>query len=112
MIRKLHGRTVTNCVNKRHAAHISPFQHHLLPFKPIDGTDNHYSQMHVPVKADPYREANIKGFLPYQLYKEVPNPTTFVVTPNDCKFLSLAELSDEFFPWQSGEQDHVLSDID
>ena len=27
---------------KRHAAHLSPFPRELLPFLPVDGTDNHY----------------------------------------------------------------------
>ena len=93
--------TVTNCVDEQHTTHISPFPHQLLLFAPIGGPDNRYDQMHALIKADPYKEASIKGFLPYQPYQEVPDPITFITTPDDCKFPSLAELNDEMFLWQS-----------
>ena len=57
--------TVTTHIDKRHAANVSPFPHQLLLFALIDGPDNRYDQMHVPIKADPYKEASTKGFLPY-----------------------------------------------
>ena len=48
----------------------------------------------------------------YEPYKEISDPTTFLVTPDDCKFSSLAELNAEIFPRHFGEQDRALSDID
>ena len=50
--------------------------------------------------------------MPYEPYQEISNSKTFIVTPNDCKFLSLAKFNNEICPWKSGKQHKVLSDLD
>ena len=60
--------------------------------------------MHLPIDADPRKEASVKeGFLTYEPYKENTDPTDFLVTPDECKFSSLAKLNAEIFPWHFGE---------
>lgn len=39
---------------KRHAAHLSPVPNELIPFEPVDGPDNQYGQLYVPIKKSPY----------------------------------------------------------
>lgn len=51
---------------KKHATHLSPYPMSLIPFEPVDGPDNRFSQLHRPVSLDPFTEAGIKGFEPIQ----------------------------------------------
>ena len=48
----------------------------------------------------------------YEHYKEISDPTTFLVTLDDCKFSYLAELNTKISPRHFGEQDGALYDID
>ena len=41
-----------------------------------------------------------------------PWPNYTHITPDDFKFLSLAELNEEIFPWDSDEHNQVLLDVD
>ena len=68
--------------------------------------------MHPPIDVDPYKEAIITGFLTYEPPKEISDPTACLVTPDDYRFSSLAELDAEIFLRHFGEQDWALSDID
>ena len=63
---------------------------------------------------DPYVEASIKGFMIYAIptLQGDPWPEYTLVTPDDCKFPSLAELTEVIFPSDSGENDQVLLDDD
>ena len=54
---------------KWHATHLSPFICELLPFLPIDGADNHYGQLHMPIQSDPNKDAGVKGSKPFQPLK-------------------------------------------
>ena len=84
-------------VYNQHAANMPPFPHQLMPSKPIDWPEICFAQMHAPINANPYLEAIIKGFIIYQPNKEIPNPITCLVAPDDCKLPSLAELNAAMF---------------
>ena len=99
----------TKCIDKSHATHISPFSIQHLPFELIDGPDNQYGQMHAMLRKDPYIEASIEGFQPYQPYVELPTPKAFIVIPEGYTFPSLVEPNDEMFLCEPGEAEWVLS---
>ena len=61
----------TGAMDKRHAAHLSPYPDQLLPFMPVDEPDNRYGQIHSPIQKNPYMNAGIKGFKPPQPFKQV-----------------------------------------
>jgi hypothetical protein len=54
----------TNTVDKKHAAHLSPWPEQLIPFPPLSGPDNNYSQIHRQIKKHPYMEAGIDEYDP------------------------------------------------
>ena len=89
---------------KRHAAHLSPYHRELLPFLPIDGADNRYGQLHMPIGANPYSNAGIKGFKPTQPFNFV---SIHLASSEDdsIHFPSLSELNAEMFEWYSGEEE-------
>ena len=58
----------------------TPFPIQLLPFKSIDGPDNQYGQVYVPIKQDSYIEASGRGFYPYLPYVKLPSIKALVVT--------------------------------
>ena len=99
----------TGIESKRHAAHISPFPDELLPFLPVDGPDNQYGQIHTPMKKNPYQNAGLKGFEPCQPYKTAA-AMTLAVEEEIIKFPTLAELNEECFEWEEGEEDLVQDD--
>jgi hypothetical protein len=74
----------------------------LVPFKPIDGPDNQYGQLHKPINAKPYKEAGIKGFIPPMPFK----PTSQLLTTDQFHWLSLSELNNDLFPfhWSSKKE--------
>ncbi len=53
-----------NCKEKKHASNLSLYPLELIPFKPVDGSDTQYVQLHKPIQASPYKEARINGFKP------------------------------------------------
>ena len=53
----------TNAIDKKHAAHLSPCPEHLIPFAPLSGPDDSYSQIHRPIKKHPYMEAGIDEYV-------------------------------------------------
>ena len=98
-------------LGKRHAAHLSPFPLQLVPFEPVDGADNRYSQMYQPIKKDPYEEAGIKGFKPYQPFREqLPAIGLSAAASASLHFPSLAELNADICNWSEGEMDLVFND--
>jgi hypothetical protein len=86
--------------SKKHASDLSPYPPELIPFQPVDGADNRYSQLYKAFGPSPYKEAGIKGFTP---------PQSFAVASHfarqgdfsDFHFPTLSKLNDEFepFPW-------------
>lgn len=88
--------------NKKHASDLSPYPPELVPFEPIDGPDNRYSQLYKPFGTMPYKEAGIDGFKP---------PQPFAIASHfarrgdykDFRWPTLAELNDELdheFAWR------------
>ena len=86
---------VTKRLDKRHTVHVSPFLIQLLPFEQVDGPDNQYGQIHMPMKKDPCIEARMKGFKPYQPCVELPSLKALIIMSGGCKFPSLAKPNDE-----------------
>jgi hypothetical protein len=52
-----------NQKSKKHASNLSPYPPELIPFEPLDGVDNGYSQLYKSFGPSPYREAGITGFI-------------------------------------------------
>lgn len=97
-------------MDKKRAADLFPYPLELVPFEPVDGCDNQFSQIWRPIGKLPFAEAGLKGFLPSKPFKA---PASFADVPLDGDFYwpSLAELNDEIqpFPWLPGEQDRLLN---
>ena len=79
--------------SKRHAAHLSHFPREILPFIPVDGADNRYGQLHVPIQSDPYKNAGIKGFKPSQPFIFTYLNTAQSAAPNTIQFLPFLNLT-------------------
>eukprot|EP00956_Cyclotella_meneghiniana_P020964 scaffold37640_cov83-Cyclotella_meneghiniana.AAC.3 len=97
--------------DKKHASMLSPYPLELVPFEPIDGPDNRFSQIHKPIGKLPFIDAGIKGFNPIQPFAA---PAAFAdATPSESfHWLSVSELNDELFPfpWEEGEEERVLQE--
>ena len=117
ILTKLHGSPYeakhvrTHTITKRHTAHLLPFPLEIVPFQPVDGPNNRFGQIYIPIQKSPYSEAGIKGFHPTEPYK----PAQFSVMatlPADkaVEFPTLAELLEECFDWNEGEESAVLAD--
>jgi hypothetical protein len=92
--------------DKKHASDLSPYPPELIPFEPLDGPDNRYSQLHKPFGPMPYKEAGIDGFTP---------PRPFAIAShfarrgdhNDFQWPTLAKLNDELdhdFEWRDDDE--------
>jgi hypothetical protein len=85
---------------KKHTSDLCPYPAELIPFEPLDGTDNRYGQLYKPVRPSPYKEARIEGFTPPQPLQAAAH---FATMGNFCDFHfpTLLELNNEFdpFPW-------------
>lgn len=73
-----------------------------MPFEPVDGPDNLYGQIHVPIKKSPYIEAGIQGFEPNNPYWEPPEAVDLLFDTDYIHFPSLAELNAEI-GWDPAE---------
>ncbi len=97
---KLHGASyeIKHCTSKardkKHASDLSPFPAKLIPFRPLDGANNQFGQLHCKFKEHPYREAGITGFTPPMPFVV---PAQFLTTDNTLQFTwpTLAELNKE-----------------
>ena len=84
---------------KKHASDLTPYPSELIPFEPVDGADNRYGQLYKPIGEHPFKEAGIKGFTPpapFQVAAQFLNVGDY----KDFRWPSLAELNDEFDPWE------------
>ena len=105
-------------VGKRHAMHLSPFPHELIPFEPVDGPDNVYGQLYKPIERDPYKAASIKGFQPYEPHKEPQTPLSLLTDADNSDeagpihFPTLDELNAEVSDWNEEEIKKVLRSDD
>jgi hypothetical protein len=96
--------------DKKHAADLLPYPPELIPFEPIDTTNNCYSQLYPLIDKSPYKEASIKGFTPPQPF---PIASHFLTKADfrDFHFPTLVELNDDIcpFPWiNNKEQMHMM----
>ena len=93
-------------VEKKHAAFLSPYPEQLVPFEPIDGPDNQYSQLYKAIQKSPFVEAGLKGFEPSNPFKV---PSHFAGVVEEFHWPTLHELNEELnpFPWQVGEREQV-----
>jgi hypothetical protein len=98
IIEKLDGSSyrIRHCrskaIDKKHAAHLSPCPEQLIPFPPLSGPDNSYSQIHKPIKKHPYMEAGIDE------YEPTSSPSAHLITIMPLvseAFPSLEELNHE-----------------
>ena len=102
---KLHGASykIKHCISKakdkRHASNLSPYPVELIPFQPIDGGDNQFSQL--------YRK--FKEFTPPTPFVV---PTNFITTSNALRFTwpTLAELNAEILGDDGSMDGEELSD--
>ena len=97
-------------IGKRHAAHLSPYPDQLLPFLPVDGSDNVYGQLNSPITKDPYLNAGLKGFQPNQTHKSYALPAIPDKGDEDLHFPTLAELNAECLGWGEDEIDLIMED--
>ncbi len=89
---------------------MSPFPEQLLPFLPIDRSDNRYGQLYSPIQKEPYLNAGIRGFTPFQPHKE--NAIALLSVQPPFHFPSLAKLNPGMTDWTPGEEDSILGDPD
>jgi hypothetical protein len=86
--------------SKKHASDLSLYPPELIPFQPVDGADNWYSQLYKAFWPSPYKESKIQGFTPPQPFAMASH---FARQGDfrDFHFPTLSELNDEFepFPW-------------
>ena len=80
----------THRITKCPAAHLSSFPLEMIPFKPVDGPDNHYGQIYTHMRENPHSDAGIEGFNPTEPFK----PFNFSImstlpTDEDINFLTL-----------------------
>ncbi len=103
--------------DKKHALALSPSPLKMIPFQPLDGADNRYSQLHKIIRPSPFKEAGLKGFDPPQPFAI---PSHFVQHGNfkDFHWPTLAKLNDPF-PWLNdkkrwlaleADDNHVIQD--
>ena len=117
VIEKLDGASyrIVHCLTKdrfekKHASDLYPYPLELVPFEPVDGPDNRYSQLWRPISKQPYVDAGVKGFEPLQPYKLPANFADIAQDP-ELHWPSLQELIDEMepFPWMPQEQQTLLT---
>jgi hypothetical protein len=82
----------TKAIDKKHAAHLSPCPEQLIPFPPLSGPDNSYSQIHKPIKKHPYMEIGIDEYEPTST---LPTANLVFINPSTFAFPSLEELNQE-----------------
>ncbi len=93
------------CKVKKHASNLSPYPLKLIPFQPVEGSDNRYGQLHRPITANPFKEAGIEGFKPFSPFKVTAQ---YLTTDTTLAFHwpSLSELNDKMpeFKWSSEDE--------
>ncbi len=62
--------------DKIHTSDLLPYPLELIPFEPVEGSDNRYGQLHKPIKASPFKEAGINGFKPISPFNVTANYLT------------------------------------
>ncbi len=96
--------------DKKHASALLPYPLEMIPFQPLDGADNCYSQLHLIIGPSPFKEAGLKGFDPPQPFTI---PSQFAQHSNfkDFHWPTLAELNDPF-PWHDNKEHWLALEAD
>ena len=81
---------------KKHASMLHPYPAQLIPFEPVDGPDNRFSQIHKPISKERFVDAGLKGFEPIQPFC-TDSKVSVLQTVGEFYWPSLAELNDELF---------------
>jgi hypothetical protein len=68
---------------KKHASDLTPYPPELIPFQPVNGSDNWYGQLYKPISANPFKEAGLKGFDPPAPFRA---PASFIDVGNHTTF--------------------------
>jgi hypothetical protein len=95
---------------KKHALALLPYPLEMIPFQPLDGADNCYSQLHKIIRPSSFKKAGLKGFDP-------PQPFTisshFAQHGNfkDFYWPTLAKLNDPF-PWLDNKERRLALEAD
>jgi hypothetical protein len=97
----------------KHPTWWSPYPAELIPFKPVDGPNTQYSQLHKAVNPHPFKEAGMSGFLPPQPFT-VPAKFINVENCTDFWWPTLSELSNDIdkFPLSSDKERHEYFEDD
>ena len=101
---------VTGQSGKRHAKHLSPFPQELIPLVPVDGPDLRFSESNAPIKENPFSEASIKGYEPFEPYQEPLQPKVLnsnLADESDLHFPTLAELNDKISDLDSSDEEYI-----
>jgi hypothetical protein len=69
---------------KKHIADLTSYPAEIIPFKPINGPDTQYSQLHKAIDPHPFKEAGISCFFPPQPFKV---PVKFLNVNNHTDFM-------------------------
>jgi hypothetical protein len=92
---------------------ISPYPLELIPFKPVEASDNRYGQLHKPIKASLFKEAGINGLKPISPFKVTAN---YLTTDSALTFHwpSLSKLNDDIalFTWLPEEERRLYLSCD
>jgi hypothetical protein len=98
-----------NRFDKKHASDLSPYPLELVPFQPVDGCDNRFSQIWRPIGKNPFAEAGLQGFDPSPPFRL---PAHLADVHSEFEWPSVGELNDELqpFPWLSGEMESLPPD--
>jgi hypothetical protein len=107
VLEKLHGGSYkiqhnkTNKIDKKHSSDLSPCPRELIPFQPLSGADNSFSQLQKKIKLNPFSEAGIDGYTPLHPWENSNPPqgtSIFAYSEQQQQldpFPTLAELNDE-----------------
>jgi hypothetical protein len=97
--------TATNQKYKKHTFNLFPYPPELIPFEPLDGADNQYSQLCKPFGPSPYKDASITGFNPLQPFV-VASHFAHQGDFQNFHFPTLPKLNDKFtlFPWANNDK--------
>ena len=85
----------------------------MIPCEPLDGPDTAYGRLYKGMEKDPYKDASIQGFQPYEPYcEEVAATTLLSVTSTSfpSHFPTLAELNAEIDDWTSDKRLAIEAD--
>jgi hypothetical protein len=96
--------------NKKHASALSPYPLELIPFQPLNGTDNCYGQLNKITGDHPFNEVGLKGFNPPQPFA-IPTHLAQHGDFKDFHWPTLAELNDPF-PWLHDKESWIIFNSD